>query len=215
MSPVTNILIGLCLITGFYAAGRSIVETYPVARVASLTNFAPASWDYFWKLNIQNAPMDKKRVLYYTDYYEHLLAVYPSLRDAYGVLGCCYHYLGDDNKAVLYLKKAIAFNPSFSWNYYNLAVLYIYQSRYREAGPLLLQLLQVEPQKSLQMMFASPYVYAPLLAAGGKDALAGAARHLNLSYKVSYDLLQFISPLADRDKAGAVLKKMQLELYVF
>ena len=43
--------------------------------------------DYFWELNIHQAPLDKNKIRYYADYYEHLLQVFPEARDAYGMLG--------------------------------------------------------------------------------------------------------------------------------
>ena len=45
----------------------------------------------------------------------------------------------------VFLKTAILHYPDYFWNYYNLAAIYINQSRYQEAALVLQKGLKVDP----------------------------------------------------------------------
>lgn len=200
----------------FYTASLIVFHTLAFAKISALNYLQPQPFDYFWNLNMEHAPLDKKQMRYYADYYEDLLKTFPSLREANGILGYCYHYLGDDAKAEVYFKKAIQFEPEYTWNYYNLASIYILQSRYQEAIVLLQKLQVLDPQKSLKMIFASQYVYSPLLGVVSQDETIGrTAKHLKLSYKVSYDLIQLLNQIPTSPEMEGVIRKMKMELYAF
>ena len=213
--PAANIILSLFLFGVFFTAGQSIVRTFYPANISSLANLSPNPINYFWDLNIYNAPLNKSRVRYYADYFEHLLKVFPSVRDAYGVLGYCYHFLGDDTKAIDYLKKAIEYNPLYIWNYYNLAAIYMHQYRYQETAILLEKIQFLYPQASLQRMLESPYVYDRLIAPGGKGAIDAVSRHMSLCYRVSLDLVQLLVQAPNNIGIQKALKKVNLELYAF
>jgi len=213
--PAANLLLSFFLLRAFFIAGQNVVQTFPIAHMSALNYLKPHLMDYFWELNIHNAPMNKSRVRYYADYYEHLLQVFPCLWDTYGILGYCYHFLGDDAKAIDYLKKAILYDPLYTWNYYNLAAIYISQTRYQDALHLIQRLQQLDPQKSLQRAFESQFVYAPLLDAGGKDSVYEAAKHLKSSYILSLDLVQLLNQIPYNRQAEGIIKKTDLNLYAF
>jgi tetratricopeptide (TPR) repeat protein len=213
--PAANILLFIFLLTAFFMAGQNVLEVFPAAPMAALNYLQPQPLDYLWELNNYEAPMDINKIRYYKDYFEHLIQVFPSLRDAYGLIGYCYHYLGDDTQAIDDLQKAIAANPIYTWNYYNLALIYIDQYRYREASSLLEKLQLLDAQKSIKRMFASKYVYEPLLGNNDQDALAPVVQHLKISYRVSFVLANALDQMPVREDARAAVKRMKLELHAF
>ena len=213
--PGANILIGIFLLAIFFIAGQNIAQTFTVANMTALNNLRPNPINYFWELNIRKAPLERNKIRYYTDYYEHLLQVFPSIRDAYGLLGYCYHYLNDDPKAIRFLKMANRYYPDYFWNYYNLAVIYINESRYQEASELLQKALKVDPMTSLKNMFASQMVYWPLLEKGEKKVVVVASLHLKEAYQTSFVLMKILNQTVYQKEMPAIMKRIHPELYAF
>ena len=213
--PAVNIFLGLFLLSVFYIAGQSVVQTLPVARMSALKYLEPRPLDYFWNLSFRDGNINKSLMRYYADYYEHLLEAYPGVREAYGILGYCYHHLGEDDKAIVYLNKAIAYNPHFIWNYYNLAAININHSRYQDAFDLFQKARSLDIHESLLMELVSPVVYTPLLSAGGRDARQAVQRHLQMCSKVSGEFVQILNQMPTTKNLEQDLKKLKLELYAF
>jgi tetratricopeptide (TPR) repeat protein len=211
--PAVNVLIALLMAAVLLACAKSVIQTFPVAHMSALRTLKPVPMDYFWKIGMENAPIDKARISYYKDYYKNFLQVYPMLQDVNGILGCCYYYLGNESKAARYFKKAVEMDPLYSWNYYDLAVLDIRQDRYRQAASLLEKMLGLDPSKSIQKMFS--YVYYPLLEPGGKQMFKKSVAHLKMSYMMGLELLGLIHQIPDKPEAGRVLKEMDLQIYAF
>jgi tetratricopeptide (TPR) repeat protein len=215
LSPVVNVPVALFLLSAFFIAGQNVVQTFAVADMAALNNLRPQPADYFWELNTHREAPDKNKIRCYADYYEHMLEVFPNLWDAYGMLGYCYHYLNDDPRAIRFLKIAVKNHPDYFWNYYNLAAIYINGSRYQEASGLLKKALSLPAVSSLKSMFASRFVYLPLLEPDEKKALEDTANHLYEAYRSSFVLVQIFDQAADSKEALEVMKKIKLELYAF
>lgn len=213
--PVTNAIIGVLFISSFFIASQNIKQTIRVADMAALTNLQPQPVNYFWELNINHAPFDRNKIRYYADYYEHLLEVFPSLWETYGLLGYCYHYLNNDPKAIKFLQIAIQRYPDYFWNYYNLAAIYINESRYQEAYDLLGEASNLNPMTSVKQMVTSHYVYSPLLGANEREVFIDSAKHLKEFYLVAISLEQIISHASSSAQAQAALSKLHLELYAF
>lgn len=213
--PAANIIVSIFLISAFFMAGQNVTQTFVVARMAALNNLKPQPMDYLWELNIHQAPLDKNKIRYYADYYEHLIESFPSLWAAYGLLGYCYHYLNDDPKAVRFLKTALDHDPVLFWNNYNLAVIYIQGSRYHEASAALQKALKADPRASLKIMFTSAFVYLPLFGPDGKKDLDEAAKHLEGTYRRGFMLMQILDQADHRKEARDMLKKFTGELYAF
>lgn len=231
--PAANIFIGIFLLGAFFTAGRNIVQTFRVADMTALAYLRPNPINYFWELNIHHAPLDTNKVRYYADYYEHLLQVFPGLRDAYGLLGYCYHYLNDDPKAIKFLKMGVGFDPDYFFNYYNLAVIYIKGSRYPEASDVLQKALKVDPMTSLKKMLASTWVYLPLLGPNERETFVISAQHTKEAYQLGFFLKQILgqmeeirsfeknkNPLPAKEKTyyatlQDMIRKLHLELYAF
>lgn len=213
--PAANVLIGIFLLSAFFIAGQNVVQTFSVANITSLGNLQPQPTDYFLELNAHQSTPDKNEIHCYADYYEHMLEVFPNLWDAYGILGYCYHYLNDDPKAIKFLKIAIQNYPDYFWNYYNLAAVYVNESRYQEASDVLQKALNVPPMASLKTMFTSRMVYLPLLDADEKKSLAYTARHLKEMYRSCFVLAQILNQTGNSEEFQEVLRKFKPELYAF
>jgi len=213
--PAANILLALFLLTAFFAAARNVIQTFFVAHMSALSNLAPQPRDYLWQLNNRQVAVDKKKIRYYADYYENLLQVFPSLKEINGLLGYCYHYMGDDQKAVEYLNKGISYDPQFSWNYYDLAMIYVQESRYQEALLLLQKLHTTSPKDTITRIYTSRMVYLPLVEAGGKDGLLITVDHIKQSYQDSRILIQLLDQTGRNDQIKTLLKQIKLELYAF
>jgi tetratricopeptide (TPR) repeat protein len=210
-----NILVGILLLTGFFIAGQNVYRTFRVADIAALNNMQPQPTDYFLELGIHESSPDKNKIQCYVDYYEHMLKIFPNLWDAYGILGYCYHYLNNDAKAIQYLQIAVHHNPNLFWNYYNLAAIYINESRYQEGSDILFKGLKVPPVASFRRIFSSPYVYLPLLELNEDKSIRYTSGHLKRMYHSVLTLEQVIDQMGNNPGADAMMKKIQLELYAF
>ena len=217
--PTANLLIAAYLLTAFWSYGQHIVQTIPESNAAALNKLKPEPMDYFWKISMENAPVSKPRIRYYLDYYELLLKNYPFLGETYGLMGYSYYYLGDTVRAIDCLKKGININPLYTWNYYNLGIIYIKESRYEEASNIFKKLLVLDPKISLIKMFSSQYVYLPLLKVADNAQMnlrmKTLAQHLGTSYNNSYRLLEILKEIPYANDIKSALGKINLELYVF
>jgi len=215
LSPISNILVAIFLLSAFFIAGQNIAQTFAVADMTALNILKPQQMDYLWKFNTHQAALNKHKIHFYKDYYGHLLKVFPSLWDAYGVLGYCYHYLDDDTKAIESLKMAIQKDPDYFWNYYDLAAIDINESRYQEASSLLQKALRVDPMTSLKRTFTSQWVYLPLLPPDVKGDFAITASHLQKTLQTCFLLTRLLNQAQDNKAVQGALKKIDLELYAF
>ena len=213
-SPAINITVAILLSSVFFIAGQNVVQTFAVADMVAISYLQPQPPDYLLGLGIHQTVPDKNKVHCYVDYYEHMLKVFPDVWDVYGMLGYCYHYLNDDTKAIRYFKTAIEHYPNYFWDYYDLAVIYIHESRYKEASALLLNALNIPLLTSFKRMFMSP-IYLSLLGTDQKAAVAYTAKHLEEKYRSSSVLLQILNQTGNDTGAQEALKKSDPELYAF
>ena len=189
-----------------------ILSNFRSARFYSIGALKPQPMDYLWKINIQHAPIDKNLIRYYADYYENLLKVFPDLADAYGVLGYCYHYLGNDPKAKEFFKKAIEGDAHYLWYYYDLAILYINDRDYHTSLELLLKAIQLNPQENVKALYGSQALFS-LLPSG--TPLNDFLSHLKQSYSQIFFLIEVLNPALPKGKAEEMFKQSKLELYLF
>jgi len=213
--PAAHIFVGLLLVSVFFIAGKNVTQTFPVASMAALNNLEPQPMDYLWELNTHKVPLDQNKIGSYVDFYEHVLTVFPNLWDVYGILGYCYHYLGDDAKAIKYLQAAIQYDPDYFWNDYNLAVIYIKESRYQEADILLQKALNVSAQDTFKKMMASSWSYHLLFKTEDKKFYVDLAGHLKEAYRTSYILDKILTQEAYEKEMPAIMKKIDPELHAF
>jgi len=94
-------------------------------------------------------------------FYNKLNEYIPSLKaetfypDSYAMLGYCYYYLGDIDKAEYYYKKAISLNPVFVWFYHNLGVIYFHRGEYKRAADILQKAIETSPQINMKVISSS------------------------------------------------------------
>jgi len=206
-----NIVIGLSLIAAFTLSARHIMRTVHMARFVGLGPLKPEPMDYFFQIDLHHAALDKNKVRYYADYYENLLQVFPTMIDAYGILGYCYHYLGDDLKAKEFFKKAVEGGSNYFWFTYDLAVLYIIDRDYHAGMELLRKALQIDPQvslKSLTSQTINPLLPQPF-------PVNDIAAHLGQGYKQSSILYNLLNLSQSQSRAADIIKKLELDIYVF
>ena len=210
--PAANIIVGLLLISCFTFIISHILQSVRMARFVGLETLKPTPTNYLWETNMRGAAIDKNLIRYWADYYENLLQVFPEFADAYGILGYCYHYLGNDLKAESLFKKAIDGKPDYFWYSYDLAILYIKDRHYHESQALLQKAIQLDPQASLKGLVSSAILYR-LLPPG--TSLQDIAMHIGQAYKQSFFLLKVFNPTLTQGKADDIMKQLKLELYVF
>ncbi len=213
--PAANILLGVLLLGVFAVASQNVVETFKVADMSALKNLQPQPADYFSVLEEQGARPDKNRIRCYVDYYKHLLHDFPNLWDAYGMLGYCYHYLNDDRTAIKYFKLGIQHYQGYFWNYYDLAAIYINESRYQEASDLLQKALTLDLKGTLKKMFTSQWVYLPLFEPDLTNGLTRAVRHLQETHQFGFVLVQILNRMGNNKEAQDMMTKIKPELYAF
>ena len=102
------------------------------ARVASLNRLMP-SLDTMVDFIVRDKPLKKETLNDYLMYYQNFNAIAPGRADVYGMLGFCYYYLGQYEKAIANYEQATVFNPHFFWFYYNLTTIYFKQGKYQKA----------------------------------------------------------------------------------
>ncbi len=184
-----NIVVSFCLVYYFFTFSSNIIRFLPFVHKSALEYLKPNPMDYFWKLNIQNAPVDENQIRYYENYYRNLKSLYPQLKEADGILGYCAYQLGDLKTALKLLQQAIDNNPGYFWNYYNLAIVYATNKQYQNAVEILQRALALNPQESLRFIFTSEAVYLPLTAYAKEQAIPDLARHLQWGYKQVANML--------------------------
>ena len=101
------------------------------------------------------ASFEPARLNKYRQYFQTVTQYIPSFFEAYGMLGFCYYYLGDSQKALLAYQKALEFNPQSLWFNYNAGVIYYHQGRYQEALDSFQKALKTNPSLNAEMVFKS------------------------------------------------------------
>jgi len=213
--PVVGSLTGIFLLSVFFIAAQNIISTFKVADMSALNNLQPQPGNYFLKLYGRQETPDKSKMYCYVDYYKHLLEVFPNLGDAYGMLGYCYHYLNNDAEAIKFLRIATQQYPDYFWNYYNLAVIYINESRYQEASSILQTAMDLDPKSGLKAVFNSQMVYLPIFEPDIKQSFEYAIKHLKQMYQMSFILEKILNQAGSDKKVQETMSKIKLELYAF
>jgi tetratricopeptide (TPR) repeat protein len=131
--------------------------------------------------------------------------------DAYGVLGYCYHYLGNDLKAKEFFNKAIDGGSNYFWYSYDLAVLNIKDHNYHAGMALLTKALHIDPQASFKSFLSgaiNPLLPQPLPV---KDI----EWHLGQGYKQCSILLNILNLAIAQGRADDFSNQLKLDIYVF
>ena len=117
-------------------------------------------------------------------YFEQVTRLMPGMADAWGMLGFCYFHLGQQDKAVETIKKAIAINPNFWGFYYNLGVIYLQQNNFEQAAENFQKALSTAPQLNA-LFIKSSKIYSDIIRQS-KHQDIDLGQRLEDGYKLSF-----------------------------
>lgn len=121
-------------------------------------------------------------------YYQKVIEYRPQSKAAYGMLGFCYYYSGQPNKAIEAYKKAVKLNPDFFAFHYNLGVLYHQKGDFGKAVDALERAVATEFDKNIIFVTTSRFYF--LFLAKGKDEISYQLRmRFRDNYSDAYKLL--------------------------
>lgn len=167
---ITLYLIGFLLIITIFE-GQKVFKR---ARMKALNRIRPASFDYLLDVVEKGHLVDKEKLGEFRFYYKKVTHYLPNIAEAYGMLGFCYYYLGDDKKAISAYKKAISLEPNFLAFHYNLGVIYFRKKDYESAVESLKKAVETNLKKYLDFV-SSSRIYFTFL---------GDAQHVNRMLKL-------------------------------
>ncbi len=110
------------------------------------------TFGYLQDYNESQGPFNQAQLESYIKYYEKVDEYLPKQADVYSLLGFCYYYKKDFNKAIVYYKKAIEVNPHVFWFHYNLGVIYYKMGNYPNAIASLQAAIDRKPEHALMFV---------------------------------------------------------------
>jgi tetratricopeptide (TPR) repeat protein len=121
--------------------------------------------DYKYLLDMQRLGLVPHRhvLAEFEEYFKLVTDSYPDQSDAYGMLGYCQYYLGEEDKAIQSYVSAIKINPDFMADDYNLAVIYYGQGEYAKAILFAKKALEVSLSAQVQSIVASNRIYSLMI----------------------------------------------------
>lgn len=150
--------------------------------------------NYFHALTRGEAPVDEAKLRRYVRYYRTVLEVLPDDDAARGMLGYCYYYLGDKDRAIRHLEMAVSDNKYYFWFDYTLALLYYQKGEYARAAELL--------QAAIETSHLQAFVYIGRARAFNYRADDGTYREL--MGPLIEDPKEYIVPRYHRGKEEAL-----------
>ncbi len=133
------------------------------ARTATLNNYMPAAYEPLVEFIESHGQKNNGQIRsQYVEYYEKVVEFVPDQADAYALLGFCYYYLGETQKAVSAYQRAMFLNPRFFWSAYSLGVIYFKSKEYVSALAAFKSALAASPETTLATLRYSQ-VYRPLI----------------------------------------------------
>ncbi len=91
----------------------------------------------------------------YLEYYQKVTTYFPTLSEAYALLGLCYDAQNQTKEAVLSFERARQFNPNFFWADYNLGIIYFREGQYLKARQEFHRAVSMAPETTLKAMYSS------------------------------------------------------------
>jgi len=136
----------------------------------------------------------------YLNYYNRIVEFFPSISDAYDMLGFCYYHLGELDKAVANYETAASINSNYFWTYYNLGIIYLKMGNSSKALINFNKGLQANPEVTLKTIAGSK-VYQQIIS-GLKETKYSFSDSLKSGYARCHFLLSFCREF---EKKAAVL----------
>ena len=89
--------------------------------------------DYLIRFSEGRVPFDSAIFKKNIKYYETVLSFLPNAAEVSSMLGFCYYYVGEGEKAIAAYENAIKQTRYFFWFHYNLRIIHFYNKNYTEA----------------------------------------------------------------------------------
>jgi tetratricopeptide (TPR) repeat protein len=100
-------------------------------------------------------------------YYEKIAEYGMAKEDVYHMLGLCYYFLGQEERAIVSYGKALALNPAFFWSRHNLGLILFRRAQYKAATDILKDTVTLEPRLTMQKI-AGSRVYGEIIRSIGE-----------------------------------------------
>ena len=166
-------------------------KEFAQVKLRLLNHFMPSSYEELLWVNGGGKEFDPKTLEKYSRYFQTLKWILPKHSEPYELLGVCYYYLGQDEKARKVLEKAVELNSNFFWSRYNLGVFYLKKQDYPRAAGHFKAALGVSPQETMAQIFQSK-IYQDILRSNHLTA-ERLANQLRLGYQQAMIFLKLSS----------------------
>ena len=167
--------------------GLNQTGTYLKINLITLNRLRPNS-DYLLDLTHGRKRVDQRQLRNYIYYYGTLVRFVKNKTPALGILGLCYYYLGDYDKARHLYEKAIKEDPRFFWFYNNLGLIYFKQGQHRDAVKIFREAIAANPDTTLKIMRAEK-TYRLMLFETDVNSDYKAFKKMKVYYTHCYHLL--------------------------
>jgi len=132
-------------------------------KTRALNYMTPQSFDFLLEKKTDENSYQRKDIIEFIRFFKLVDEYMPTRADTNHLLGYCYAYGGNTEKAIETLKKAISINPNFFWPYHTLGVLYYQRKEYKKAAAFLEQAVRIKPEETLQFIHSSQNLYRLVL----------------------------------------------------
>ncbi len=163
-----------------------------------LSRYMP-SYDYMFDFEKDRHHVDIAKLKEFERYYKKVTELMPKMADAEGMLGFCYFYGGEQQKAARAYERAIKIHPQCFSFHYNLGYIELKQRHYPQAFNHFKNSIQVEPIDNIKFIIGSR-IYLPLLPARQQPNVLAQimGEHVGQGYRQAYlDLLWTCEQMKD------------------
>ncbi len=163
-----------------------VIVNNDLLKLKALNHFLPS--DSRWeKLEKSPDKLTSEGLNEFLDYYEHVIQYMPKWAGAYGMLGFCHYYLGDQEKAISFYKKAIDVEPRFFWSYFNIGVMHFKNGNYEKSVGAFENAMERNSPNALVFTQLSHIYQDVIRRTGNSDDTV--KKKLNVSYHDCFALL--------------------------
>ena len=141
----------LCLLWPLFNYNKLISNAIP----QTINQLTPAI-DYFSEFIDKDDHYDRFKLVDCVNYHKAVGYFFSFQKaEALGMEGFCSERLGKTKDAIESYQQSIALNPDYFWPYYNLGVIAYRQAQYAKAADYFHQALELDPRKTIVLLFNS------------------------------------------------------------
>lgn len=124
------------------------------AMLITINHYRPdlSLWKGFF---VQNTLPEKSFLNESVKYYETISDYFPQMAQAEHMLGLCYYFLGETQKALIAQQKAVALEPQYFWAWYDLGLMYYRQGEFVKSAESFRRALNVSPTATVKIIESS------------------------------------------------------------